>query len=374
VRLEGEDLEVAAAGEDDGEEAAVAGETEFADGDAVEKNARSGLGDGDGLARGVSSEGRDGKLGEVGGFLFDGAFEVDAGFIGGPLENAKANAEACDFVGSGEVANFEDFLVEVVGDFGAGGGEGEAAGEGVEGGDFGGVLREKVETLEARGAVEVAVAFDGDGGIAAGDALGVEEGAAFKGFSGGAGGHVEILHGKEGAGGDFLHEVNEGGVVAEPEGILGVHHEGFLAAGTQLVAGIVEEKKSAGLLGGAAFGIRSDGEELHGEDVAVGRPGEGFDEIGEGLVAKSEFFASEEAAALAVGVEKKDVVALEVVFFGLVDASDGEGNAAIGGVGEGGDIIVDVDEGLVEILGASGGEGNQEEQKGGEEKIDVARR
>ena len=308
-------MEVAAAGEDDGEEAAVVGETEFADGDAVEKDAGRGLGDGNGLSRGVSSEWRDGELGEVGGFFFDGAFKVDAGFIGGPLEDAKANAEAGDFVGSGEVANFEDFLVEIVSDFGAGGREGEAAGIGIEGGDFGGFLRQEIETLEARGTVEVAVAFDGDGGIAAGNALGIEEGAAFKGFSGGAGGHVEILHGKEGSGGDFFGEVNEGGVIAEPEGILGVHHEGLLAAGTQFMAGVVEEKKSAGLVGGAAFRIRGDGVELNGKDAAIGRPGEGFDEIGEGLVAESEFFAGEEAAALAVGVEEENVVALEFVFF-----------------------------------------------------------
>ena len=137
-------MEVAAAGEDDGEEAAVVGEAEFADGEAVEEHARGGLGDGDGLARGVGGERRDGKFGEVGGFFFDGALEVDAGFIGGPLENPKADAEACDFVGGGEVANFENFIVEIVGDFGAGRREGEAAGKGIEGGDFGGVLRERV--------------------------------------------------------------------------------------------------------------------------------------------------------------------------------------------------------------------------------------
>jgi hypothetical protein len=94
--------------------------------------------------------------------------------------------------------------------------------------------------------------------------------------------------------------------------------------------------------------------------MAVGGPGERFDEIGEGLVAKSEFFAGEEAAAMAAGVKEKDVVALEVVFFGFVDAADGEGNAAIGGVGEGGDIIVDVDEGLFEVLGAGGAKEEKE--------------
>jgi len=133
----------------------------------VEKDARRRLGDGDGLSRGVGDQGRNRKFREVGGFFFDGALEVDAGFIGGPLDDAEANAETSDFAGSAEIANFEDFLVEIVGDFGAGGREGDAAGEGVQGGDLGGILREEFETLKARGAVEVAVAFDGDGGIAA---------------------------------------------------------------------------------------------------------------------------------------------------------------------------------------------------------------
>jgi len=361
-------LEVAFAGEDDGKETAVVGEPEFADGEAVEKHARGGLGDGDGLPRGVGDKGRNREFRKVGGFFFHGALEADAGFIGGPLENAKTNTEASDSVGSGEVANFEDFLVEIVGDFGAGGREGEAAGEGIEGGDFGGVLRGELETLEARGTVEVAVAFDGDGGIAARDARGGEKGAAFKSFSGGAGGDIEIAQGEELAGGDLFGEVDEGGVIAEPEGIFGVHHERFLAAGTQFVAGVVEEQKSTGLVGRAAFGIGGDGVELHGEDMAVGRPGEGFDEIGERLVAESEFFAGEEAAAMTAGVEEKDVIALEVVFFCFVDAADGESNAAIGGVSEGGDIIVDVDEGLVEVLGASGGEGSKKKKERGEEE------
>ena len=45
--LEAEDLEVALAGEDYGEEAAVGGEGVFADGEAVEKDAGLGFEDGD---------------------------------------------------------------------------------------------------------------------------------------------------------------------------------------------------------------------------------------------------------------------------------------------------------------------------------------
>jgi hypothetical protein len=175
------------------------------------------------------------------------------------------------------------------------------------------------------------------------------------------------LHGEEGAGSDILGHVDEGGVVSEPERIFGVHDERPFAAGTEFVAGIVEEKKGTSLVGVAVIGIDSDSEELNGDDAAVGRPREGLDEIGEGLIAEGEFFSGEEAAALAVGFEEEDVVALVVVLFGFVHAADGEGDAAVGGVGEGGDFLVNVDEGLIEVLGG-GGERGEEEEEGGEEE------
>ena len=49
--LEGENLEVALAGEDDGEIFAVGGDAEFTDGEAVEQDVGSGFGDGDWLLR-----------------------------------------------------------------------------------------------------------------------------------------------------------------------------------------------------------------------------------------------------------------------------------------------------------------------------------
>jgi len=162
------------------------------------------------------------------------------------------------------------------------------------------------------------------------------------------------LHGKEGAWSDFFGHVDEGGVVAEPERIFGVHDERTFGAGTDFVAGIIEEKKGASFVGVAVIGIDGDGEELDGDDAAIGGPGEGLDEIGEGFVAEGEFFSGEEAAALAVGFEEEDVVALVVVPLGFVQATDGEGDATIGGVGEGGDFLVHDDERLIEILGAGG--------------------
>ena len=71
--LEAEDLEVALAGEDYGEEAAVGGEGVFADGQAVEEHAGFGFEDRDiGVGR-VGAEFGDTEGDEVGGFFFEGA-------------------------------------------------------------------------------------------------------------------------------------------------------------------------------------------------------------------------------------------------------------------------------------------------------------
>jgi hypothetical protein len=76
-QLEGEDLEVALAGEDYAQEAAVGGEGVFADGEAVEEHAGFGFEDGDFRVRRVGAEFGDAEGDEVGGFFFDGAFEID---------------------------------------------------------------------------------------------------------------------------------------------------------------------------------------------------------------------------------------------------------------------------------------------------------
>jgi hypothetical protein len=268
------------------------------------------------------------------------------------LEYAEADAQASDADGSGEVADFEDFLIEEVGDARAAGGDENSAGVGVEGGDFLIVLRKKIEALEAGRAVEGAAALDGDGGVAAGDARGSFEGAAFKCFSRGAAGHIQILHGEETLRSVFVREVNQRLVVAEPEGIAGFEDEGIFAGGMKFAAGIIEEEESGGVLAGAGVGIHGGGEKLDGDDVSVGRPGEGFDLVGEEFVFASEFLAFEETLAFAAGFEEPDVVALEIVFFGFEHAADGEDDVAIGSVGEGGDFFVDVGYGLVEVLSA----------------------
>jgi len=168
--LEGEDLEVALAGEDYGQEAAIGGEGVFADGQAVQEHAGVGFEDGNIGVRRVGAEFWHAEGDQIRGFFFYGAFQVDAGFVGGPFEDAEADAHAGDSDGRGEVANFEDFLVDEVGYARAAGRDLDAAGIGVEGGDFLVFLGEEFEALDAGRSVHVAVALDGDGGVAAGDA------------------------------------------------------------------------------------------------------------------------------------------------------------------------------------------------------------
>jgi hypothetical protein len=178
------------------------------------------------------------------------------------------------------------------------------------------------------------------------------------------------LHGEETLRSVFIREVNQRLVVAEPEGIAGFEDEGIFAGGMKFAAGIIEEEERGGILAGAGVGIHGGGEKLDGDDVGVGRPGEGFDLVGEELVFVSEFLAFEEALALAAGVEEPDVVALEIVLFGFEHAADGEDDVAIGGVGEGGDFFVDVGYGFVEVLGGGGGR----EVKEGKEVKEVKER
>src|SRR6266403_50215 len=76
------DEEPALGGDDNGEEAAVRRDGEIAKGEAVKDGGGDGLRDGDVLAGRVDAERREVDPDEVAGFLFDGALEEDARFIG----------------------------------------------------------------------------------------------------------------------------------------------------------------------------------------------------------------------------------------------------------------------------------------------------
>jgi hypothetical protein len=138
----------------------------------------------------------------------------------------------------------------------------------------------------------------------------------------------------------------------------------------EFAAGVVEEEESRGILTCAGIGIHAGGEELDGDDVGVGGPGEGFDLVGEEFFVVGKLLAFEEAFAFAAGFEEPDVIALEIVFFGFEHAADGKDHVAVGSVGEGGDFLVDVGNGLVEVLGAGG----KREVKEGKEVKEVKER
>lgn len=192
LKGEGEEFEVPFAGEDNGEEAAIGGDAEFSDGDTVENGARVGLEDGDVFAGWLRQKRWEGDPDEVAGFSLDSTLEQNAGFVERPAEDTEANAKANKIIGESEVADFEDFAVDEVSDFFAARGDRKAAGVTVERSDFLVVLGEEFEALESRRTGLRAVLLDGDGGVGAGDAVGVDESAAFEGGTGGAGGDVRI--------------------------------------------------------------------------------------------------------------------------------------------------------------------------------------
>src|SRR6266481_237379 len=163
-----EDKEAALTGDDDGEEAAVGGNGEIAEGEAVKDGGRDGLRDGDVLAGRVGAERREVNPDEGAGFFFDGELEEDARFIGGPAEDAEADAKAREKMGRSEIANFQNFLVNKVGNFLPGGGDAEAAFVAVERGELFVVFGEQLDSLKAGWPGHGVVLFHGDGGRHAG--------------------------------------------------------------------------------------------------------------------------------------------------------------------------------------------------------------
>jgi hypothetical protein len=139
-----------------------------------------------------------------------------------------------------------------------------------------------------------------------------------------------------------FREIDDCGVVGKEEWSGGVEDYAVAFVDADLVAGVVEEQRLEGVFGFTGIVDDGGGEEFGEYHAAVGRPAEGIDDVTERPVAAAVFLAFEQAAALAVGILEPDVIMLEVVFLGFEIAMDGEGDAAIGGIGEGGDVFVDV--------------------------------
>ena len=170
---EGEDEEVALAGGDDSEKAAVGRNGEIAEGEAVKDGTRKRLGDRNFFTGLCNGERRNVDPHDVAGFFFDGAFKEDAILVRGPLKNADPNAEAGYMIRRGKIANLEDFSIDKVGGLFSARGNGEAADVSVESGEFRVFLRLQIEMLETRRAGLRVALFDRDGCAGVRDSVGV---------------------------------------------------------------------------------------------------------------------------------------------------------------------------------------------------------
>ena len=94
-----EDFEIAFAGEDHRQEAAVGRDVELADRDTAEDWLRCWCEDGSFFGVFLREEHGNINPDQVAGFSFDGALEHDAVFVGRPMENAEAYTEADEVVG-----------------------------------------------------------------------------------------------------------------------------------------------------------------------------------------------------------------------------------------------------------------------------------
>ena len=148
----------------------------------------------------------------------------------------------------------------------------------------------------------------------------------------------------------------DGDVVGEEERVGSVGNEAVAFGDVDFFAAVVEEKSLEGVFGFAGVVDDGRGEKFGEDDAAVGGEAERISDVAEGLVAASEFLAFEEAAMLAAGVLQPNVIVFEVVELGFEIAVNGVDDAAVGSVGEGGDVFVDGLERLVEVLSASGGD------------------
>jgi hypothetical protein len=358
---EREDHQIAFTGEDYGQEAAVGRDIELANGDAAENWLRRGCEDGHVFAGFLRGELGNTYPYEVAGFSFDGAFQHDAIFVGGPMKNTEAHAEPDEVIRSGEVADLQNFSIDEIRHFFAAWGNGEPAGVAIERGDFLVVLCEEFKALEARRSGLRAVLFDGNGSVCARDAIGVDEGAAFEGGTCRAGRDIAVTEREQHPRLDLFVEVDDGRVVLQPGGVEAVLDEAFAFAEADFLAAVFERQGLEGVFG-AAFLDDAGGEKLGENEAAAGRPVEGVDCVGKEFFAAIELVSLEKAAAFAVGFLEPDIVVLKIVFFCFDVVADGIDDAAVGGEAESGNFFIDGLERFVEILSASRGNEKATEQ------------
>ncbi len=219
---EGEDEEVALAGDDDAEEAAVGRNGKFAEAKPVENGNGRGLRNGDFFVGRDVGERRNGEPNDVAGFFLGRTLEEDARSVGSPAIDTEANAHASELIGMGKAADFENFAVDEVRGHGAIGRNGEAAFVAVERGKFFVGIAEDIEILQAGRPGHGMVLLDGDGEIHSRKPNDVAKGAPFVRRGNIAGREARDFDGKERKRRVGLGEVSDGVVVGEKGRVGGV--------------------------------------------------------------------------------------------------------------------------------------------------------
>src|SRR5260221_12605331 len=138
--------------------------------------------------------------------------------------------------------------------------------------------------LKARRAGQSFIAFNGDGEISFGKRNDRNKSAALEERAAGAVGDGGIFEGEEKPGLDDFVEIGNGGVVDEKDGVFGIVNEGIVAAETNLLAAIVDDKGHEFVLRFAGFVDDERGEKLCEEIAAIGRPPEAIHRVGKGGV------------------------------------------------------------------------------------------
>src|SRR5581483_5275954 len=206
----------------------------------------------------------------------------NGGFVRRPAKRAEADADAGDMVRRGEVAHFQNFLVDEVGG-----------------------------AFSAGRAGEIAVAFDGERGAVAGNRVVCEEGAALEEVAARTALQARELEGEKDVGLDGLEEIDDGGVVLQPGGVEGVVNDAFEAAELDLLSIGFEDQGHRFRFGLA--GIVRDGKcvKLHENVPPAWGKTKAVDHVGERAVADGEFFSLQKTLAPAAGLLEPDVVALQ---------------------------------------------------------------
>ena len=106
-----------------------------------------------------------------------------------------------------------------------------------------------------------AVLFDGDGGIGARDAIGVDEGTTFKGGARGACRNIGVAKREEHARLHGFVEIDNRGIVLEPGGVIAVLDDVFALTEVDFFATVFEREGLEGVFG-AAFVDDAGGEKL----------------------------------------------------------------------------------------------------------------